>query len=103
MPDPGRPPYEAFYGTLDALLPFDVHFGGDFPENAVYRYQDDRVYRVRPGNGHAIDPFLTLWLACNANVVVMTRTCALVRPMLTRASVSALSHLCYQLKRFWSV
>jgi hypothetical protein len=90
MPDPGRPPYEAFYGTLESPLPFDVHFGADFPEDVVPRNREYRFYTVRPRNGFAIDPFPTLWLICNVNVVVMMWTCALSRQMLTRASVSAL-------------
>jgi hypothetical protein len=93
MPDPGRPPYGAFYGTLESPLPFEVHFGADYPDDVVPRNRERRLYTVRPGNGYAIDPFPTLWLICNVNVVVMTRLQALTLPMPTRASVSALSHL----------
>jgi hypothetical protein len=89
MPDPGRPSYEEFYSTLGSVLPFDIHFGADFPEDMVMRYQDRRVYRVR-------QPHSRYRLAvCNMNVVVMMRTFALAQPMLTRSSVSALSYLCY--------
>lgn len=87
MPDPGRPAYDAFYGKLESPLPYEVHFGAEFINDGVTRYQDRQTYWLR-GDDRNVDPFPTLQLICNVNVVVLMRTSALTRPMLTSASVS---------------
>ncbi|KDR76637.1 hypothetical protein GALMADRAFT_156116 [Galerina marginata CBS 339.88] len=103
-PDAGRPPYAEFYGTLDSEsgLPYDVHFGADFTDNVVARNRDRRFYRVRSEDGVATDQFPTLSLVCNVNVVVMTRTSALARPMLTPSRSSQALVLGAYLITLWS-